>query len=167
VRRLRQDGPDGVDLEQDLKGAGAPAPAAGTPEIALEVWEQWRLARASRLNLLLTGMPPINPLLTDVDVVIRNVLERLLPDLPEPVASWCPGEPLVLPPVPRARTMILHDVGALSTEDQQRLLEWLETDQGRAQIVSTTSVPLLPLVQAGRFDDTLYYRLNVVCVSLG
>jgi transcriptional regulator of acetoin/glycerol metabolism len=50
--------------------------------------------------------------------------------------------------------------------DQCRLLTWLEMSGGRIQVVSTTTSPLLPLVESGVFHDTLYYRLNVVCVDL-
>jgi transcriptional regulator of acetoin/glycerol metabolism len=31
--------------------------------------------------------------------------------------------------------------------------------------VSTTPAPLLPRVESGKFIDTLYYRLNTVCVD--
>ena len=61
---------------------------------------------------------------------------------------------------------MLHDVGALTTDDQLRLLDWLERAEGRTQVVSTSSAPLLPRVHAGSFIDTLYYRLNTVCVDV-
>lgn len=32
------------------------------------------------------------------------------------------------------------------------------------QVVSIASVPLLPLVKNGRFLDSLFYRLNMICV---
>jgi hypothetical protein len=128
--------------------------------------DEWRLARQAHVNLLLTGMPRVNPLLTELDYAIRNVLERLLPDLHEPVASWCPGEPLALPPTTRVGTLILHDVGALTSGDQLQLLTWLDEAGGRTQVVSTTPGPLLPRVEAGTFLETLYYRLNTVCVDV-
>jgi transcriptional regulator of aromatic amino acid metabolism len=118
--------------------------------------EDWRLARAARVNLLLihaAGVP-------------RTVLQSLVQDPDEPIASWCPGERLVLPPAARAGTVILHDVGALAHDDQRRLLEWLEGARGRAQVVSTTPATLLPHVHAGKFIDRLYYRLNTVCVDM-
>ena len=61
--------------------------------------------------------------------------------------------------------MILHDVGAMNHEDQLRLLAWSEHAAGKTQIVSTAPTPLMPLVQAGLFNDTLYYRLNTVFVD--
>jgi len=128
--------------------------------------EEWRLARAARLNVLVLGMPRVTPLLSDVEGAIENVLERLLPDLHEPIVSWCPGNRLVLPPVAHAKTLILHEVGSLVFEDQGRLLDWLERADGRTQVVSTCGTSLLPLVHTGMFNTTLYYRLNTVCVDL-
>ena len=117
--------------------------------------EDWRLARLSRLNLLLIHRT--RP--------IENLLELIAEDLPKPIARWKSGDELVLPKFGHAGTMILRDVGSLSREDQTRLLKWLERAAGQTQVVSTTQSPLLPRVQAGRFDDTLYYRINTVCVD--
>ena len=61
---------------------------------------------------------------------------------------------------------MLHDVGTLPLDEQLRLLDWLERAEGRTQVVSTSTTPLLPRVQAGAFIDTLYYRLNTVCVDV-
>ena len=118
--------------------------------------DDWRLARQTRVNLLLLH----------TDDVPQMVLQTLVQDPEEPVASWCPGERLVLPPAARAGTMILKDVGALAPEDQHRLLDWLEAAAGRTQVVSTTPATLLPRVEAGTFIEQLYYRLNTVCVDM-
>ena len=117
--------------------------------------EDWRLARKTRANLLLIHA-----------AADPNVLEMLRPDPGEPVATWGPGERLELPSDPRPGTIILKEVGALAKDDQRRLLEWLERTGGRAQVVSTTAAPLLPRVESGAFSDTLYYRLNTVCVDV-
>jgi hypothetical protein len=118
--------------------------------------EECRLAQSARVNLLVVhseGDP-------------RNLLEWLKLDLQEPTVTWRAGERLVLPPVAWARTMILQDVGALGDTDQLSLLDWLERAAGRTQVVSTTSAPLWPRIQAGAFIDSLYYRLNTVCVDV-
>jgi hypothetical protein len=128
--------------------------------------EDWRRARAAHRSLLLMGMPRVNVLLIGIDGMAWRVLQTLLPDLREPTATWCPGDRLVLPPAARTGTMILHDVGAMTYQDQRQLLDWLGRTGGRTQIVSMTSTPLLPRVQAGAFIDTLYYRLNTVCVDV-
>ena len=117
-------------------------------------------------DLILMGMPPVNLLLTGGDVVVQSVLETLLSNHDQPVASWWPGQQLVLPAMQRPAMMILHDVGALGAEDQLQLLEWLERDIGRTKVVSTTPAPLMPLVEKGAFNDILYYRLNTVSIEI-
>lgn len=116
-------------------------------------------------DVILRGMPPVNLLLTGGDVVVHSVLETLLSNHDQPVASWWPGQRLVLP-MSRPAMMILHHVGALGADDQLHLLEWLERDIGRTKVVSTTPAPLLPLVEKGAFNDTLYYRLNTVSIEV-
>jgi hypothetical protein len=123
---------------------------------ASQLREDCRLVRAARLNLLVmhrTG-------------ALQDLLEWLMLDLRKPIATWSPGERLVLPPSAWARTMILKDVGALTHADQRRLLDWLDLAGGRTQVVSTTPAPLVPRVQAGAFIDRLYYRLNTVCMDV-
>ena len=128
--------------------------------------DHWRLARAAHVDLLLMGMPRANLLLVAPDGVVRYVLESLLLNLREPVVRWSPGTTLDLSMVDHASTIVLHDVGNLPPRDQLDLLEWLERADGRAQVVSTSATPLLPRVQCGAFIDTLYYRLNTVCVDV-
>ncbi len=111
------------------------------------------------------GMPRVNLLVTGADGVIETVLESLTSDLREPVGRWRPGEQLLLPPPSLIKTMILRDVDGLSHEDQQQLLEWLDEAAGHTQIVSTSSRHLFECVYNGAFDETLFYRLNVVCVD--
>ena len=127
--------------------------------------EDWHATQAARINLLLTGIPRVNVMLIGMDGVIERVLATLRPDLHEPIATWRGGERLVLPPVEWRGTMILHDVGRLAHEDQRRLLKWLECIEGRTQVVSTTPESLLQRVETGRFIDSLYYRLNTICVD--
>jgi hypothetical protein len=128
--------------------------------------EHWRLARAAHVDLLLMGMPHVNLLLIAPDAVVRYVLESLLLNLREPVARWAPGQALKLPSHELINTMVLHDVGLLRPHEQLALLAWLEQANGRTQIVSTSPTPLLPRVHSGLFIDTLYYRLNTVCVDV-
>jgi hypothetical protein len=117
--------------------------------------EDWHLARRAGLNLLLI----------DGDGVASEILNFLLQEMDPPFTNWRPGLCLVLPPETAPGTVVLHNVSALARDDQYRLLAWLEKAAGRAQVVSTTAEPLLPRVQSGTFLDTLYYRLNTVCVD--
>ena len=80
--------------------------------------------------------------------------------------SWTVGAALRLPPEHGARTLILHDVDALSPEQQQQVLGWLQQDRGAVQVVATSARPLFPLVESGCFDASLYYALNVIHLSL-
>jgi transcriptional regulator of aromatic amino acid metabolism len=53
----------------------------------------------------------------------------------------------------------------LALEDQHRLMAWLERGD-RPRVISTSRVSLLPIVQAGMFIESLYYRLNTLCIDL-
>ena len=68
--------------------------------------------------------------------------------------------------VSAAATVILRDVDALSPEQQQQVLGWLQQDRGAVQVVATSARPVWPLVESGHFDASLYYALNVVCLVL-
>lgn len=133
---------------------------------SLTVPDHWRLARAAHVDLLLMGMPRVNLLLIAPDGVVRFVLESLLLDLQEPIDRWRPGDPLTLPSPDSQGTLVLHEAAALTPADQLRLLDWLERAEGRTQVVTTSSTPLLARVKMGSFIDTLYYRLNTVCVDV-
>jgi phosphoserine phosphatase len=117
--------------------------------------DDWRLARTTRVNLLLIHEASS----------AAGLLDQLLPDLNEPIARWRPGQRLVLPPIHLAGTIVLQDVGALLIDEQRRLLDWLDESGGRTQVVSTSAECLLARVNEGTFLDTLYYRLNTVCVE--
>jgi hypothetical protein len=117
--------------------------------------DELRLVEQHRVNLLLMGQNDI----------VQPMIDALSARFHQPVGTWSPGERLVLPPAERTGTMVLNDVGSLALQDQIQLLEWLGTASGRTQVVSTTQSPLLPRVQSGKFIDTLYYRLNTVCVD--
>jgi hypothetical protein len=126
----------------------------------------WPRARAAHMDLHQMSMRRVNLLLMGSNALIENALSRLLPNLRKPIRIWTPPDPLELPSPVQSGTLILRDVGALPPAEQRRLLEWLELCRGRTQVVSTTTSPLLPCVEASAFHDTLYYRLNVVCVDV-
>jgi sigma-54-interacting transcriptional regulator len=134
--------------------ANAPR-VAGSIETFSQLPEDCRLARSAGVNLLLV-----------IPEGTGGFADLLMAELAGPVVAWRAGERLMLPQAGQTGTLLLHDVGALSLNDQRYLLEWLERAAGRTQVVSTTPVPLLPLVQAGTFLARLYYRLNTVCVDL-
>lgn len=114
------------------------------------------LARATRANLLLVGSKQVVNLLS-VLITHENpavVIER--------------DQSLQLPaPDQHVRTAVLRDVDTLTRQEQRMLLDWFAASNGhRVQLISTASVPLLPLVKTGAFSDALYYRLNTVYIEL-
>jgi hypothetical protein len=140
--------------------------AAGPVANARRLLNDWDQARTADLSLLIVPSPRLNLLLVGMDAGVSKLLETLLLNLRDPISTWLPNKPLVLPPAAATGTLILHEVGTLGYEDQLRLLYWLERSTGRIQVVSTSTAPLLPRVQSGAFIDTLYYRLNTICVDV-
>jgi hypothetical protein len=118
--------------------------------------EEWRVARGGTASLLLAGP----------NAVVEAILDALRPHFREPVEVWNPGSGLVLSPDGGTGTLILRDVSAMPRDDQHRLCDWLAVTAGRTRVVSTTRQPLFPLLEAGTFVETLYYRLNVLCFQL-
>jgi hypothetical protein len=124
-------------------------------EISVDRIVEYRSLQTSRHNVLLEGP----------DAAIDAVVAVLMPYLAEPVRAVPRGVPLELPAEQRG-TLILRDVGALSEDDQKRLIQWLDDARRPIQIVSTSSVPLFSVVARGAFDLRLYYRLNVMLLRL-
>lgn len=86
--------------------------------------------------------------------------------LPRPIFRSRGSEPLALPDPGWAGTLLIHEIDDLAADDQLRLLHWFDMSGREGQIVSTARASLLPLVQAGKFLEALYYRLNVVCIDI-
>ena len=135
-----------------LTGSAPDGADRGSDDHALELLQ---LAETHRVNVLLMG----------TNDVVNRVMAALHERLPEPVARWSPGDEFMLPAADQVGAIVLNDVGALAIQEQIQLLEWLNTAQGRTQVVSTAPTLLLPRVKAGAFIDTLYYRLNTLCLD--
>ena len=115
------------------------------------------LARFTGVNLLVIG----------ADYVVSELFTPLWPSLITPILVRYRGEPLRLPPASApVGTLVIYDVDTLTPQEQDALHQWLNGASGRACVVSTAPKSLLPLVEAGVFDDELYYRLNVVTIDL-
>jgi sigma-54-interacting transcriptional regulator len=128
--------------------------------------EYWPMARAANLDLDFVTTRRVNVLLMGTERMVRDVLDNLAPKLRAPIQTWRAPDPLELPAPADVGTLILREVGALSSADQRRLLAWLDAAAGRIQVVSTTASWLLRRVETNDFLDTLYYRLNTVCIDL-
>jgi transcriptional regulator of aromatic amino acid metabolism len=153
-------------MEYPSKAFAEAAQPPGSRDHFSQLPDDWRLARAAHEGLRRMGMPRVNLFLVGAGGMTRNVVGMLLRDREEPIASWSPGERLLLPPVAQGGTVVLHEVGALSPDDQLQLLDWLELAVSQTQVISTTSASLLPQVQTGAFIEILFYRLNTVCLDL-
>ena len=128
---------------------GWEAHSAHLPAEDLVVLQTWHP------NVLLVGSPDATTIaLLALDAVFRPI-----------IASSRAGATLSLPPEHDVRTLILHDVELLSLDDQQQLLTWLRRNFGRVQVIASTARPLLPLVESGQFNASLYYALNVVYIQ--
>ena len=112
-----------------------------------------RILRHARPNVLIVGSWRW----------IEAVRQTLTPLLALPICLCLLPGPLTL-----ARghggTLLVEDVAALRLDQQADLLQWLNKDH-RVQVISATSTPLFPLVRTGTFDETLYYRLNVLTID--
>ena len=126
----------------------------------------WPMARAANLDLHLTGRERVNLLLTGSDALVEDALTRVRPHLRGPIHTWTPPSPVQLLSPAQTGTLILRGIERLTDTDQYRLLKWLELATAHTHVISTTPTSLLPLVEAGAFHHTLYYRLNVGCVDL-
>jgi hypothetical protein len=125
-----------------------------------------RLARLTQRDLQLVMLPRVNVLVMADEGTIQAALPQLRPAFEEPISVWRAGDPLILPSPTRGGTLILHDAGELTRDDQHQLLDWLRHPGQHTRVVSTTTVPLFPRVKAGSFSDTLYYHLNTVHLDL-
>ena len=115
------------------------------------------LARVTGVNLFVIG----------ADDVVAELFTPLWPSLVTPIVVRFRGEPLRLPPAsPPVGTVVIYDVDTLTRQEQHELSQWLRAGNGRARVVSTASESVLPMLEAGAFDDGLYYRLNVVTIDL-
>lgn len=112
---------------------------------------EWRILRARRPNVLLTG----------AHATTEVLMATLRPYLRAPICYWAPG--VALPAPQDVATVVVCDVATLRLEHQRILLSWLDqVVPGQTQLVSTTDVELFSLVEQGTFLEALYYRLNIV-----
>jgi hypothetical protein len=118
---------------------------------------EWDLAVQAPHNLLLVGTPSTT---TELLGALKPHLRAPLHEHTSPTGGSVPQPP--------DGTLVLLEVARLDAAQQTELLQWLDRTSERldVQVVSTTSEPLFPLVQAGTFHEDLYYKLNVVLMDL-
>ncbi len=108
--------------------------------------DDWSIVRHERLHALLVGS----------QAAADAVLSRVFPDVQWSLALWSPGDG---PDRRHGHIALVRDAQDLTDAQQQQLLAWMERHPA-IQVISVASRPLYPLVVAGSFRSTLYYRLN-------
>jgi hypothetical protein len=108
---------------------------------------------SAQTNVLLEGPPP------QVDTMLAALLPHAMP----PLTTWDGATPL---PTELAGTVIVREVNRLDGDQQRQLLRWIQNTDGTGRVIATASGSLFPLVERGKFVDTLYYRLNILRVDL-
>ena len=131
----------------------APAAAPVPPAIFAQVRVDTDSLAQSRANALIIGD----------QLAVMRVLGIIWPTLKKSV-RWVESTRLSLP-LESGGTLILEEADRLSERDQTDLLGWLDEHGLSVRVVTTSSRPLFPLVEAGSFLDSLYYRLNHVVIA--
>jgi hypothetical protein len=107
---------------------------------------------------------PLNALLIGPKHVTRRLIRSLRSRLARPIMRVLPHTQLVLPSAAQVGTVLLEDVNRLDMAAQMYVVEWLEDPVLLVRVISTSTAPVLPMVETGVFDATLYYRLNLLYV---
>jgi hypothetical protein len=110
--------------------------------------------RAWRPNVLVIGDPD----------TCDAVVSALVLQSPKPVCEWRGETPL--PAHADAPCVLIRDVATLSRDQQEAFWFWLSAaDVHHPQFISTSSIPVFPLVERGAFMEDLYYRLNTLVLA--
>jgi Sigma-54 interaction domain len=108
----------------------------------------------------------VNCLLIGPGHMVDEALAALTPHFKHRAVILDARHPFELPVSVHPATYVVGDIGALTAAQQAGLSTWIASASGRAQVVSTNPVPLLPAVEAESFLSSLYYRLNTLTFSL-
>ena len=114
--------------------------------------DDWSIVRRERLHALLVGS----------HAAANAMLSRVFPDVRWSLALWSPTDG---PDRRHDRIALVRDPQDLTDARQLQLLAWMERHPA-IQVISVASRPLYPMVEAGSFRATLYYRLNTFCFVL-
>jgi hypothetical protein len=139
------------------------AAAPAVPPIAPAIVAQGRVDAQVRADTDSLAQSRANALIIGDRLAVMRVLNIIWPSLKKSV-RWVEGTRLSLPLDPDG-TLILEQGDRLSERDQADLLEWLKDHGQSVRVLTTSTRPLFPLVKAGSFLDSLYYRLNHVIIA--
>jgi hypothetical protein len=128
-----------------------PVSDGGIREESLAI-DDWSIVRHERLHALVIGS----------HAAANAVLSRVFPAVQWSLALWSPADG---PDRRHGRIALVRDPQDLTDAQQQQLLAWMARHPD-IQMISVASRPLYPMVEAGSFRATLYYRLNTFCFVL-
>jgi hypothetical protein len=136
-------------------------PQATSPRFARTVRKiplpEWRALLSYHPNLLLEGA------MFDVE----ETLVALATDFYPRRISWSEHGHCELPVSELGEiTIVVREVTARDARSLDGLQTWLEAARRPIQVVTTSSVPLFPLVERRAFPVDLYYRLNTLRFQL-
>jgi hypothetical protein len=133
----------------------------------LPIVEQPSIFEDAWLRLLISDDHGPNILVQSSDIPVAAAMAEITGLSASPLQVCIVPGALRLPaPRPSAPgTFVIGDVSKLMLEQQINLFDWMTYRNRGTRVVSITSVPLLPLMQDGRFLEGLYYRLNMVYAS--
>ena len=114
--------------------------------------DDWSIVRQDRLPALVIGS----------HAAANDVLSRVFPEVRWSLALWSHTDG---PGRRHSHIALVRDPQDLTDAQQEQLLAWMERHPA-IQVISVASRPLYPMVEAGSFRATLYYRLNTFCFVL-
>jgi hypothetical protein len=141
-------------LERSPARNAAPLPVTPTaPAIFAQV----------RVDVYSLAQNPANALIIGNRLAVLRVLCVVWPSLKKSV-RWVESARLSLP-LESSGTLIVEEGDRLGERDQTVLLDWLNGRGRSVRVLTTSSRPLFPLVEAGSFLESLYYRLNHLLIA--
>ena len=120
-------------------------------------------ARQSEWTILRTS--PVNGLLVGPRELTAAAIAEIEHGLRQPLVWWSPEQETDVPGLD-AGTLVIRDVEALDSRQQEQLSRWIAVHSRGVQVLGLTREPLFENVAAGRFSTWLYYRLNTVVVEV-
>lgn len=122
----------------------------------IDLGREERAYRRTRSNALLVADED------HIDALLTAVTGRPAASLP----AWTPRAAATDDDrLATAGTLVVRNVHLLDPAQQRCLFEAIGMWQGRVRVIATSPAPLYPLVSAHRFDEALYYRLNMLCLE--
>jgi hypothetical protein len=145
-----------LDGEIDTPAVDADPGTQHLRTVSRRLSDDWDLMCSAAVNIWLFGRPNTT----------AAFIHALRPYIKEPVITRVGGEPLDLPAADQAATLVVRNVSELTLAEQDRLLTWIDSNGGKSRVIATSMRSALPMIAAGTFRESLYYRLNTMYVDV-